>query len=378
MFTIRREALDSLFEALKKRGYTLVGPTIRENIIAYGNLEKSTDLPIGWTDEQEKGTYRLKKRKDAACFGYVVGPHSWKRFVFPPKLKLWEATTDGQDLKIQEQENDIPRYAFIGVRPCEIAAIQIQDRVFLKGEFVDPYYQASRKENFILAVNCNSPGKTCFCASMNTGPKARANFDLSMTEIITRKDHYFLVEAGSKLGKAVLKEVPCKKATRDDVQAADALMKKSVQKMGRELKTEGLKELLYQNMDHARWDDVADRCLSCANCTMVCPTCFCSTVEDTTDLTGKTAQRERRWDSCFTIDFSYIYGGSVRNSVKSRYRQWMTHKLASWVDQFGSSGCVGCGRCITWCPVGIDITEEVQAIRKNKGKTRKRKKLEKV
>jgi sulfhydrogenase subunit beta (sulfur reductase) len=139
--------------------------------------------------------------------------------------------------------------------------------------------------------------------------------------------------------------------------------------MGRQMDTNGLKELLQGNPTHKQWDDVAARCLTCANCTMVCPTCFCTTVEDHTDLTGQTAERVRRWDSCFTLDFSYIHGGSVRTETKSRYRQWMTHKLASWIDQFGTSGCVGCGRCITWCPVGIDITAEVAAIRASPGKT---------
>jgi ferredoxin len=98
---------------------------------------------------------------------------------------------------------------------------------------------------------------------------------------------------------------------------------------------------------------------------MACPTCFCTTVDDVTDLTGSQAVRSRRWDSCFSMDFSYIHGGSVRSSGASRYRQWLTHKLASWQDQFGASGCVGCGRCITWCPVGIDLTEEVEAIRQD-------------
>jgi Fe-S-cluster-containing hydrogenase component 2 len=129
--------------------------------------------------------------------------------------------------------------------------------------------------------------------------------------------------------------------------------------------TTGIRDLLYTNFDHPRWDNVAQRCLTCANCTMVCPTCFCTTVEDVSDVTGSHAERWRKWDSCFSQNFSYIHGGSVRSSAKSRYRQWMTHKLASWIDQFGSSGCVGCGRCITWCPVGIDITEEVRAIRES-------------
>jgi Fe-S-cluster-containing hydrogenase component 2 len=135
--------------------------------------------------------------------------------------------------------------------------------------------------------------------------------------------------------------------------------------MGRKIDTVGIKELLYSNYEHPRWDQVAARCLSCANCTMVCPTCFCTTVEDVTDLSGEHAERWRKWDSCFTANFSYIHGGNIRATVKSRYRQWMTHKLATWIDQFGESGCVGCGRCITWCPVAIDLTEEVRAIRES-------------
>jgi ferredoxin len=131
------------------------------------------------------------------------------------------------------------------------------------------------------------------------------------------------------------------------------------------MESRDVKDLLYRNLEHPRWDEVATRCLSCANCTMVCPTCFCTTVEDVTDLSGEHAERWQRWDSCFTQAFSYVHGGSVRPSTKAKYRQWMTHKLATWLDQFGSSGCVGCGRCITWCPVGIDITEEVRAIRES-------------
>jgi ferredoxin len=129
------------------------------------------------------------------------------------------------------------------------------------------------------------------------------------------------------------------------------------------METRGIHDLLYQNFEHPRWDEIAARCLSCGNCTMVCPTCFCTNVEDVSDVTGHRAERWRRWDSCFTMSFSYIHGGSVRTSAKARFRQWMTHKLASWIDQFGTTGCVGCGRCIAWCPVGIDLTEEAQALR---------------
>ena len=148
-----------------------------------------------------------------------------------------------------------------------------------------------------------------------------------------------------------------------EAEMSEKLVKQAAAKMGRTLDTTDIKELLYRNSDHPRWDDAARRCLSCTNCTLVCPTCFCTTVEDVTDLSGGLAERRRRWDSCFTMDFSYIHGGYIRPSIKARYRQWMTHKLASWIDQFSASGCVGCGRCITWCPVGIDITVETAAIR---------------
>ncbi|MCK4774160.1 MAG: 4Fe-4S dicluster domain-containing protein, partial [Candidatus Krumholzibacteria bacterium] len=154
-----------------------------------------------------------------------------------------------------------------------------------------------------------------------------------------------------------------KEATPGERAASEAATERAVSQIERSMDTDGIRDLLCGNYEHPRWDEVSKRCLTCANCTLVCPTCFCTTVEDTTDLTGENAERWRKWDSCFTTDFSYIHGGSIRSSSTARYRHWITHKLATWFDQFGSSGCVGCGRCIAWCPVGIDITEEAAAIR---------------
>jgi len=198
---------------------------------------------------------------------------------------------------------------------------------------------------------------------MNTGPKATSGFDLALTEVLRERHHYFLVEVGTELGSDVLREIPHTTAEESERAAAEDVVVRTAQQMGRNMDTVDIKDLLYRNYEHPRWDNVAARCLTCANCTMVCPTCFCTTLEDVTDLKGEHAERWQKWDSCFTMDFSYIHGGSIRSTAKARYRQWMTHKLATWIDQFGSSGCVGCGRCITWCPVGIDITEEVAAIR---------------
>jgi ferredoxin len=366
-FRLDRQDLQLLFDALLTEGYRLVAPIIRDGAIVYDDLDNVADLPVGWTDEQDAGTYRLKRRADQAVFGYAVGPHSWKKFLHPPTLRLFQARRDANGFEVVGEKEPASRYAFIGVRACELHAIAIQDKVFTGGSFIDPVYQSRREDNFIVAVNCGQAGGTCFCVSMKTGPQATFGFDLALTEVIEEGRHYFVVEVGTDKGANILNKVSQLPAEANEIETAKQVVARTAEQMGRELDTSDIKELLYRNYEHPRWDDVASRCLTCANCTMVCPTCFCTTVEDVTDLTGDTAERWRRWDSCFTMDFSYVHGGSVRSSAKSRYRQWMTHKLATWIDQFGSSGCVGCGRCITWCPVGIDITEEVRAIRETPG-----------
>ena len=355
--------VEALFAALRERRYRVVGPTVRDQAIIYDDIETVDDLPRGFADEQDGGHYRLTRRDDEALFGYVVGPHSWKRFLHPPRQRLWRSKREGGDVRVVAEETPFERFAFIGVRACELNAIAIQDRVFLGGPFADPHYRARREDAFFVAVNCGQAGGTCFCASMNTGPKAESGYDLALTELLADGESRFLVEVGSEAGREVLDALPHAKAAEADKKAANDIVARTAASMGREMPDVDLHDLLLGNLEHPRWDDVAQRCLTCGNCTMVCPTCFCTATEDSSDLTGAETARERRWDSCFTMDFSYIHGGSVRQSGRSRYRQWMTHKLATWIDQFGSSGCVGCGRCITWCPVGIDITEEVRAIR---------------
>jgi ferredoxin len=360
-------ALDLLVGALSERGFRVLGPTVRDGAIVYDELESAADLPIGWTDRQDAGTYRLERREDDARFGYAVGPHSWKRFLFPPRVRLWRATRNGGgQQEVEEEPLDETPLAFLGVRSCELHAIGIQDHVFVGGRYADPDYAARRDGAFLVAVNCFEPGGTCFCTSMGTGPRAQAGYDLALTELLDG-EHRFLVEAGTERGAEVLAELAGRPAEQADLDAATASIESAAQRMGRTMDTHDIRDLLASNLDHPRWDDVASRCLTCGNCTLVCPTCFCSAVEDETDLSGEQSERWRVWDTCFSVDYSYIHGGSIRPSPRARYRQWMTHKLGTWFDQFGSSGCVGCGRCITWCPVGIDITEEVAAIRATEG-----------
>ncbi|MDI6854448.1 MAG: 4Fe-4S dicluster domain-containing protein [Deltaproteobacteria bacterium] len=364
------QGFHSLLARLKEQNYNVIGPRIVEGEFVYAPLASAADLPVGWTDRQEGGVYRLEKRGDDAFFGYGVGQHSWKQFLFPPNQRVWKSRRRGDAWDLAIIPADSPPFAFIGVRACDIQAIEVLDRVFLRGNYVDPTYAARRSQALVVAVNCTQPGGTCFCASMGTGPRATFGFDLALTEVLDNGSHYFVAETGTPRGAELLAGVAHRLAEQAEITAADRAMDKAASSMGRQLDTDGLKELLYRNYEHPRWDDVASRCLTCGNCTMVCPTCFCHTYQDFFDLNGESAERRRHMQVCFTLDFSYIHGGSVRSSPLSRYRQWLTHKLATWLDQFGCFGCVGCGRCITWCPVAIDITEEAAAIRERDGEKR--------
>ncbi|MBD1545450.1 4Fe-4S dicluster domain-containing protein [Roseibium aggregatum] len=346
-----------LVDALRADGWRVIGPREGDGAIVYDEIETAADLPRGFVDEQDGGHYRLRESGNDRWFDYVVGPQNWKKWLFPARQKLWSATRTADGFDIDPEKVEFPKTALFGTRACEIAAIEIQDRVFDNGDFADAGYRHRRENTLIVAVQCARSAPTCFCSSMNTGPRAEAGFDIALTEL---EDGGFFVECGSDRGAEILDRIDATAADAAAEEAAQAVTEQAAQMQMRSM-PENIAGLLKDSLDHPRWAEVADRCLSCANCTLACPTCFCSDVEDVNDLSGDHTERWRVWDSCFSLDFSYIHGGAVRRSTLSRYRQWMTHKLSSWHDQFDTSGCVGCGRCITWCPVGIDITEEAAA-----------------
>ncbi len=375
---INKQDLQAIVDKLRELGYRTIGPQIAESAIVYDELESVSQMPIGWLDDQDGGTYRLHQLEDAdqeAYFDYVVGPHSLKNYVFPARDTILEGVRADGTWQLRACDPPQQRLAVIGPRSCDLHGLEIQDRVFLQGDFVDPNYQARRSNLFIAAVNCRRAAATCFCHSMRTGPAVSSGCDLALTEL----DDCFVIEVGTELGGKVVTAaewIPC---PMDDIQAATELPKTlersmrrrssnkeasdEQQPVGRKLETKDIHDLLMNNLEHPRWNEVAERCLACANCTMVCPTCFCSSVEEVPNLTGDHVFRQRSWASCFTAEHSYMNSGTVRKTTHLQYRQWLTHKLATWIDQYGTSGCTGCGRCITWCPVGIDLTEEVAAIR---------------
>lgn len=357
------DGLNQLVGELRRDGRIVIGPTVRDGAIVHDEIDDIADLPQGWTEHQVPGSYRLHPTSDNRLFAFSSPAESWKRFVFPPRSLLIRGRRDDSGITVEQPEEDVSPVAFFGIRSCDLAALNTLDRVFLDPAHPDPVYGNRRADVFIVAAGCSDPGSTCFCASMDTGPSPTGGFDLAVTELASSTSDRidYLVQTGSERGHALLSLLHGRSVTAADQDRATDQHQRAVASMGRQLDPAD-PPLAARDPEDPRWADIAERCLACGNCTMVCPTCFCSRVEDTTSLDGFETERTRVWDSCFTLDFSYMHGGATRTTTTSRYRQWLLHKLVTWHDQFDMSGCVGCGRCLTWCPVGIDITAEVAAL----------------
>lgn len=371
-------AIDRLLRFLDGQGRTVIGPRVEGGpgaAIVLGEIERADQLPWGWSDDQGPGHYRLERGEGELAFAFAAPAGSWKRFLHPPRRLLLTATTDGDELRIDrpEPERSPANLAFLGVRACDLAGLQRLDQALHAPPGPSPRHHrpgasSPLDEVFIVAVACGHPSDTCFCVSQSTGPRPGPGHDLAITELDDDRGHEFLIEAGTDRGRAVLVELTGRTADPDDHDRAAEVVDRAAAAMARRIEPTD-PPAADRHPDHPHWSDVADRCLACANCTLVCPTCFCSSVEDSTDVAGTTAFRHQVWDSCFGSSFSELGGVPVRSTTGDRYRQWLLHKLVTWHDQFDVSGCVGCGRCITWCPVGIDLTAEVAALARPPGET---------
>jgi ferredoxin len=359
-----RSSFGDLVHALRRKGYTVIAPSRLDGVVTLQPIEGATEIASGLRDQQKPGSYRLVEGDKDLCFEYVVGPDSPKRFLFPSRHRLFQFHVEAGTFMLDAGPPQVPKLAFVGIRPCEIAAIKVQDRAFGVDEsgaprcVSEPFYAETRRLALFVAVNCTRPGGNCFCLSMGTGPQATEGHDLALTELRGG----FVLAVGSARGAELARELPVREATSTEVELAEFKLDAAREHMGRRLQVDGLARALDEAVESPLWNDVARRCLSCGNCTLVCPTCFCSTVTESTTFLDDKIDRRREWESCFTHQFSYTTAGPVRNTIRGRYRHWVRHKLCTWWDQFGLSGCVGCGRCITWCPSGIDITEEAARI----------------
>jgi len=353
------DQLPALVDGLTKRGYQCVGPAVEKGAIVMRELSAADALPRGLQAEQSAGRYRLTRDPHNRYFAWANGPQAIKPLAFAAKESLWRVERDATGvLQFAAVAPLVPTQAIIGVRACDLAALALQDAHFLREGRRDSHYAQRREQLFLVAVQCAEPASTCFCASTGDGPTPTAGYDLALGEIADG----FIVVAGSAKGKAVLDALHLVPATPQQVEAARQQGQAAAAVQTRSLPGRDLRAALMSQLEHPRWDDVAARCLACGNCTAVCPTCFCHAEVDEPALDGQSSEHARIWDSCFGEVHGHLHGFNVRPDIRSRYRQWLTHKLATWHDQFGRSGCVGCGRCIAWCPVGIDLTAEVAAL----------------
>ena len=296
--TFKAQKLELLFSALKQKGFELIGPTLEDKAITYDKLDSTSDLPIGWQDTQEPGFYRLKARKDKAHFGYNIGSASFKQFLFPARQTLYEVNLKQTPQVVVTKKKK--KLALIGVRACEISALLIQDKVFNKEPYQDQHYQQVRQEAFIVGLNCHTTTGTCFCVSMNTGPQVTHGYDLVLSELISEDYHYFICRSGSDRGLELLSQLEGDALTPIDHTREKAMLAKTSNSMGRHLNTQGIKEKLYAAHDSARWEESAQTCINCGNCTMACPTCFCSSHEHNSNLEQTQSSTTRVWESCFT------------------------------------------------------------------------------
>lgn len=355
---LAREAFQSLLDELVKAGFGIIGPQVRDHAIVYAPLTRTEQLPVGITDTQAPGYYRLNNNQTKHFFSWANGPQALKTITFPGREPLWHSqrNEDGY-LQFEEQVVESTPIAVLGVRACDLAALLIHDHHFIHGDFRDPYYLARRKALFLIAVHCHHAADTCFCASTGDGPRASYGFDIGLSEL----DAGFILEAHTEQGQAIINRLNTVEAGEAQIRKADAAIDNAAQQQ-REIPKQSLPERLLQNPDHPHWKTVAERCLACGNCTAVCPTCFCQNTVEEISVSGNRATHYREWETCFSQQHSYIHGITIRTERRDLYRQWLTHKFGAWVEQYGRSGCVGCGRCIAWCPVGIDVTEELHAL----------------
>lgn len=347
---IEKGAISDMLMALSS-SYKLIGPKVQSDVITLGEIIPA-DLPFHVKDIQIAGSYRLDSEKSNYLFSFSIGPDSFKRFLFPPEIELfkWRYREKGLD-SFQPLEISVPIVLF-GLRACDTEALILYDRIFAE----DWYYKKIRDKSIVIAINCLFPNENCFCPSLSTGPEVR-RADLIITELEDR----LLLEVQNNRILDFLKELKTERADDFDIKSKDQVVKRCRELIKKQIDIKNLSFLL-KKLENTVWKEIAEIDLECGNCTQVCPTCFCNSTFDKlklSDISKKAYQgvRIRVWDSCFSRNFSKVHGGNFRPSRRARYRHWFMHKFNYMEEQFGIKGCVGCGRCITWCPAGIDVTE---------------------
>jgi hypothetical protein len=258
-------SLQNMLTAIQHAGYQCVGPQVKEGAIVYDMLARSEQLPWGWREKQTPGSYQLEKIDKNEAFAWANGPQAIKPILFKPKETVFrvERSAEGK-LSFTPHEASGPPVAVFGVRACDIAGMVVQDKVFVTNKSADFRYRKRREQLFVVAVNCGYSSQNCFCVSAGTGPEVKDNYDIVMTEL----GNGFVVNAGSEKGRKILDLLQLSNAETTQFEKAEQRRQQARQMQTKRIPFDNSKklyEVLFANLDHTRWKEVADICLSCGN-----------------------------------------------------------------------------------------------------------------
>ena len=355
-YLIEGDAAKQIIDGIPSN-YKIIGPVRDRWVVKYANIESSGELAVGLSTIEDRGHYELKETGDPRLAN-AKPMNSPKPFTHLAREVLLRVSRDEQNNNIFEtQPAELTRQAFFGIRPCDVKGMQVMDLVFSR-QFRDQSYDNRRRENIIIALNCFEPGANCFCSTFDTGPTLNDGFDLCLSSI----DSGYLVEVGTDIGAKIIARADIKPADQDALDQLDRQSTKARSSMPKAFNLEKAVKILDENYNHPYWEQPSERCLSCSNCINICPTCYCYQITDKSNITLTESIRTRTWDACQNQEFAAVNSGNFRPNRVDRLRQWVYHKLNWTIEQYGQAGCVGCGRCVTWCPTRIDITEPIWRI----------------
>ncbi|NHJ48251.1 MAG: hypothetical protein FK733_10735 [Asgard group archaeon] len=322
-------------------------------------------IVIATTDKNKVPTLAEITSSDEVLFDVDLPMISIKKLFHPAKQDLFKfSRTKGViESFLNKVLTDVDKKIVVfGVRPCDITGNNVLDEIF-KEYFQDEFYNKMRQHTLIVGVNCLEPCyENCFCESMNSNDP-KSGYDLMLTEIL--KDEYMLVP-NTDGGKRILRLYPdlFRDPTEEDFEQYVRTLELKKNNFKKHILVEGLASELEDKFESKVWHKYTKKCLYCGSCTFVCPTCYCFSVKDKINVDLETGIRQREWDSCYYPEFALVAGGhDFRHDKMRRFRYRYLHKFIDIPRRYNMEGCVGCGRCITYCPADIDVREVLEDVR---------------
>ena len=316
--------------------YDVFAPVKKEEGILFSKIDKADDMYPSYSNTK----------------------NSVKEFLLPQLEELFRFAKKGNSNEIIDVKEKKRRSLLFGVRPCDGKAVAMLDKVFLEN-IPDSYYKSRLENTFVIGMACDTPLQTCFCTSVGGGPFSTEGLDALFVEL---EEKYLIIPVTKQCEKLF---VHFDNASKEDIKEAEKLKKNAEKRLKPVFEIEGIKEKLDEMFESSIWDEIYQKCIKCGICTYLCPACHCFDVQDET--IGEKGCRVRNWDSCMFPKFTlHASGHNPRPTQKERWRQRIMHKFNYLKENTGLYGCVGCGRCVEYCPVNLDIRKVIRDILESK------------